>query len=57
MDPGYDDESVAAALTEGNQFFQQKDFSPALSLDFWGFFRQKGESPVEIHIEIPSLNL
>jgi len=30
MDPGYDDESVAAALMEGNQFFQQKDFSPAL---------------------------
>ena len=26
---GYDDESVAAALTEGNQFFQQKDFSRA----------------------------
>jgi len=39
MDPGYDDESVAGALTEGNQFFQQKDFSPALDgifcPDFW----------------------
>ncbi|CAK9014972.1 Uncharacterized protein SCF082_LOCUS12554 [Durusdinium trenchii] len=40
---GYDDESVSLALQEGNQLFQQKDFSRAC--DFFGIAYEIGWAP------------